>query len=353
MAALPDLLVDPYLVCLPRYCDHEEQLDEFVQNLMSWSEILQRHDVAIHFPRACLETLLSEGSYPFEYEFRRLAASVAARHLSPDLVCKIAQEVLERTPSLEENCEIAFLDFEERDCKIDPPVYVTRLTGNIAWGFKHALAVVTSFQEANDDAKLFLLVSSKSDPQEAFASQEVQITVHISGVECSDALAKLKTRMPLDIDRTLPVAFYGKSLLQSVGCLKLWAQAASPSDVRDAINARLEEVLSAGTGKKEDIRGFIVGEHFLQSARHNGFRERLNIVDSCARIIVNEPKNSIEPFRVSADDSSEQRTRGDGALAFRTHLTKDGPGYRLMFWELTDKSIEFANVGPKKELVIR
>jgi hypothetical protein len=352
MAALPDLLVDPYLVCLPQYCNHEEQLDEFVQNLMSWSEILQRHDVAIHFPRACLDALLSEGSYPFDYEFRRLAASVAAHHLSPDLVCKIAQEVLERTPSLEENCEIAFLDFEEKDCKIDPDVYVTRLTGNIAWAFKHALAVVTSFQEANADAKLFLLVTAKSDPEEAFATQEVQIAVHISGVECSEALAKLETLMPLDIDRTLPVAFHGTSLLQSVGCLKLWAEASSTSDVRDAINARLDEILSTGTGNKEAIRKFIVGEHFLQSARHNGFGERLSIVDSCARIIVDEPKNSVEPFRVSAD-SSEQRTRSDGALAFRTHLTKDGPGYRLMFWELADKSIEFANVGPKKELVIR
>lgn len=352
MAALPDLLVDPYLVCLPQYCDREEQLDDFVQNLMSWSEVLQRHDVAVHFPRACLEALLSEGSYPFEYEFRKLAASCAANHLSPDLVCRIAQEVLERTPSLEENCEIAFLDFEENACRINPDVYVTRLAGNVAWGFKHALAVVTSFQEANADAKLFLMVTAKSDPEEAFATQEVQIAVHISGIECSEALAKLETLMPLDIDRTLPVAFRGTSLLQSVGCLKLWAQAASPSDVRDAINARLEEILSTGTGNKEAIRTFIVGEHFLQSARQNGFGERLNIVDSCARIIVNEPKNSVEPFRVSAD-SSEQRTRSDGALAFRTHLTKDGPGYRLMFWELANKSIEFANVGPKAELVIR
>src|ERR1039457_3294181 len=83
-----------------------------------------------------------------------------------------------------------------------------------------------------------------------------------------------------------------------------------------------------------------------------GFGARLSVVDSCARILLGEPKNSVEPFRVS-QDSTEQKTRNDGACALRTHLTKDGPGYRLMLWELKDKSIEFANVGPKNELVIR
>jgi hypothetical protein len=352
MTTIPDLLVDPYLVCLPRYCDREEQLDQFVKNLMSWSDVLQRQDVAVHFPRACLETLLREDYYPYEHEFRRMAASVKADHLSPDLVCKVAQEVLERTPYLEERCEVDFLDFEDDTCNVIPEIYISRLASDIAWGFKHALAVIACFQQATTGAKVFLMVSAKSTPEEAFASQELQIAVRINGIDCSGVIGSLTQQFPLDIVGALPVALHGASLLQSVGCLKLWVQAITTADVRDAINARIEDLLASGTGKRDAVRGFCVGEHFLESATRNGFGARLSVVDSCARILLGEPKNSVEPFRVS-EDATEQRTRIDGACALRTHLTKDGPGYRLMLWELTDKSIEFANVGPKNELVIR
>lgn len=352
MAAIPDLLVDPYLVCLPRYCDQAEQLDQFAENLLSWSSLLRRQDVVVHFPAVCLEALLKEGYYPYEHEFRRMAANVRADHLAPDLICKVAQEVLERTPRLEDRCEINFLDFEDNCCQVVPEVYINRLTGDVAWGLKYALAVVASYQQATAEAKIFLMISAKSAPVESFAGHELQISVRVNGIDCSDVCASLKTSVPLDIYRVLPVAFQGVSLLQTIGSVQLWARATSTVDVRDAINARVEDLLASGTGKREFVQEFCVGEHFLQSARRNGFGARLNVVESCARILLGVPKYSVEPFRVS-EDSTEQRTRtADGAHAFRTHLTKDGPGYRLMFWELENKSIEFANVGPKGELVI-
>jgi hypothetical protein len=351
MTAMPDLLVDPYLVCLPRYCDHAEQLDQFVENLLSWSDLLRRQDVAVHFPAVCLEALLKEGYYPYEHAFRRMAANVKADHLAADLVCKVAQEVLERTPRLEERCEINFVDFEDDGCQVVPEIYVTRLTGDVAWGLKFALAVVACYQQATAEAKVFLMISAKSAPVESFAGHELQISVRVNGIDCSDVCASLMKSVPLDIYRALPVAFQGLSLLQTIGSLQLWARATSTADVRDAISARVEDLLASGTGKREAVLEFWVGEHFLQSAKRNGFGTRLNVVDSCARILLGVPKYSVEPFRVS-EDSTKQRTRTDGAYAFRTHLTKDGPGYRLMFWELENKSIEFANVGPKGELVV-
>jgi hypothetical protein len=351
MAAMPDLLVDPYLVYLPRYCDQVEQLDQFVENLLSWSDLLRRQDLAVLFPAVCLEALLKEGYYPYEHEFRRMAANVKADHLAPDLVCKVAQEVLERTPRLEEKCEINFVDFEDNGCQVVPEIFVTRLTGDVAWGLKYALAVVACYQLATDEAKVFLMISAESAPVESFASHELQIAVRVNGIDCSDVCGSLTNSLPLDVCRALPVAFRGVSMLQTVGSLQLWARATSSADVRDAINTRVEDLLASGTGKREAVLVFCVGEDFLESAKRNGFGARLNVVDSCARILLGVPKYSVEPFRVSAG-SSDQRTRADGAYAFRTHLTKDGPGYRLMFWELENKSIEFANVGPKGELVI-
>ena len=47
----------------------------------------------------------------------------------------------------------------------------------------------------------------------------------------------------------------------------------------------------------------------------------------------------------------DQLVRGDGARAFRVHVTSGKEAIRLMFWKKGNK-IEFANVGVKHELLI-
>jgi hypothetical protein len=351
MLAFPDLLVDPYLVCLPRDCADAAELDRFVENLLSWSGLLQRRDVAVHFPGTCLEALMTNGFYPYGHGFRQLAARLGAEHLSADFVCRVAQDVLERTPTLAERCAINIVDFEEHSYQVNPDVYITRLADQVGWGFKHDLAVIGCFQHVGSEAGTFLIVSATSTPEEEFADQELHISVRITAIDCSEKMAEAAAVVPFDIHQAIPVAFNSESFLKGVGCLQLWMGAESPAHARDAINTRVEEILTAGTGERARLKRFQVGAQFLESAKRNGFGTRMNVIDSCARILLDVPKNSIEPFRVSAD-SSKQRFRGDGAGAFRTHLTKDGPGYRLMFWQLKDGSIEFANVGPKHELLI-
>lgn len=76
------------------------------------------------------------------------------------------------------------------------------------------------------------------------------------------------------------------------------------------------------------------------------------LIESCARIVLGIPKNTLNEFRENSKATSKQRVREDGALAFRTHLTKKGIGLRLMFWKKQNGTIEFANIGDKDELEI-
>ena len=78
----------------------------------------------------------------------------------------------------------------------------------------------------------------------------------------------------------------------------------------------------------------------------------MNLINTCAQIVLGCPKNELKPFRANPAPSAPQHVRADGALAFRTHLTKHGAGYRLMYWQRTDGVIEFANIGVKHELII-
>jgi len=351
MSIFPALVVDPFLICLPRHCEEPDHLDQFVSNLLAWADILRRKEVPVHFPAVCLDAVLEYGYYPYDHELRQTAARLGAEHLSVDLVCRVAQEVLERTPTLEEACEITIVDFDEDSYEVSPDIYVTRLADKLGWAFKHGLATIACFERASSATSRFMIASASSKPVDAFDNLELRIVARIDGLDVSTRLADLAKVVPFDLDHSFSVALDGQSLLRTVGCLALWLQAHTADHVRDAVNARVEEVLAAGTGSRDQLRQFRVGNEFLESARRNGFASRLNPIDSCARILLGVPKNPVEPFRISVD-STIQRTRGDGARAFRTHLTKDGPGYRLMYWELADGSIEFANIGPKHELAI-
>ena len=351
MASLPELVVDPFLVCLPRDCDKAEQLYGFVEGLLAWSELLRRKDVAVHFSGICLEILSRDGYYPYSHEFKQLASRLGADAASAEDVCRVAQEVLDRTPSLEERCAINIVDFDDECCQVIPDVYITRLAPHVGWGFKHGLTAIACLAQARLDTESFVICSATSAPEASFEAGTLEVSAHINALDCSEMLADVAKLAPLDVRHEIPVAFNLASFLEGVGCLQLWLRAKLPADVSDAIYARVREILGSGTGDESELKRFKVGDHFLESARRYGFGSRLNVVDSCARILLGVPKNSVEPFRISLD-SSEQRIRGDGARAFRTHLTKDGPAYRLMFWHLKNELIEFANIGPKRELVI-
>jgi hypothetical protein len=355
MSAFPDIVVDPYLVCLPHNCESLVQLEAFVENLLGWADLLNRGEVNVHFPSACLDGLVESGQYPYGYELKRMTSRFGASHLSEDLVCRVAQRVLERTPTLEERCSINIVLFDEESYRVDPEVYITRLAEQIGWGLKHGLAVMACYQHHNGSRTGFLLASAKSNPAEAFKDEEVRVSAHVEEIDSpadADDWAKV---LPVDIDEAMPVAFSRDSILEQLGALRLWGDADSEQDARDAINTRVRELLATGTGNRERVKPYVLGSEFLASARANAFAVRSDLagilIDSCARIVIDVPKQDVKPFRVS-EDSDEQVVRTDGARAWRTHLTKAGPGYRLMLWTLPDGSLEFAKVGPKKELEI-
>jgi hypothetical protein len=356
MGGFPDIIVDPYLVCLPQSSDKVEDLDDFVENLLAWSDLLRREEINVYFPSSCLEALIEEDQYPYGHKIKQMMGRLGITHLSDDLVCRVAQGVLERTPTLEERCAMNIAMFDEGSCRVDPEVYITRLAARIGWGLKHGLVVIACFQQSNPNQSGFLLASAKSVPKEIFEDREIEISARVEAVDFTAADAAASMNFPLEIRDSLPVAFSRQSVLEHLGSLRLWGDAASPAQAIDAIDVRVEELLTGGTGNREKRRAFRFGDQFLTSARQRAFGSRsdlaTNLIESCARILIDVPKNRVNPFRVSEEATAAQRRRQDGALAYRTHLTKSGAGFRLMYWELNDRTIEFANVGTKFELEI-
>ncbi len=115
----------------------------------------------------------------------------------------------------------------------------------------------------------------------------------------------------------------------------------SSAGARIGIDRAIKDLSGSAAADEYDFT-----EDFVTTARDNGFFDdagmlRHLLAESCARIAFGNPKNALNEWH-----AAELRP---GWRAFRTHLTKRGPGYRLMFWRRPDKRIVFANVGPKRE----
>jgi hypothetical protein len=79
-----------------------------------------------------------------------------------------------------------------------------------------------------------------------------------------------------------------------------------------------------------------------------------SVLETCARIVAGSPKNEVREMRSRSPGGRERPiVRSDGAKAFRTHVSKSGEAIRLMYWQANDGSVEFANIGPKRELEIK
>jgi hypothetical protein len=137
--------------------------------------------------------------------------------------------------------------------------------------------------------------------------------------------------------------------------------ATNPEQLHFALTVEAMEFLKAkgAAGEPVNVPTFKLGSRFFESASSynatgmSGAHCDL-LREACGRIIVDDPKYPIGTLDKpdSFGKMSPITRQRDSAVACRTHLQKSHEALRLMFWRLKDGTIEFANIGPKNELVI-
>lgn len=141
-------------------------------------------------------------------------------------------------------------------------------------------------------------------------------------------------------------------LIDTETAIDLWRKSSDSKDLTVAISigalAKLKECgqLSA----KLPIR-FSIGDEFYKSLSANQAcgdgKFSSDAAETCFALVADVFAGHDAIFGAK---TAEIRNRDD-AEGRRVHLTKDAIGLRLMYWRLKE-GIEFANVGPKKELYI-
>ncbi|HBP90841.1 MAG TPA: hypothetical protein DD706_24505 [Nitrospiraceae bacterium] len=356
---MPDALrvaIDPYLLCLPNPCYSLEQIERFVNSLLGWNGILRRPEANVLVADTARMALLDDGEYPYPHKLRGLLQRHNCDFADHETICRLSQNLLDRTPSLEEFYGVNAILVDETKTQVTPCAIVDRLKSKTRSAFIEMLVIVLVEKHATvSSPRGSTTIASTMEGLAGDADlSEIQFDSELYDWSWSIQDRYAIPPFPAAVSGLIPLATSHNAFLRQLGVWELWKNATDAASAVDAIELCIDELVASGSNDEHRTR-FQLGPGFLESARTWGFGNRSDyarlLVESCARIVLNIPKHLLGVFHEHGD-STRQRRRGDGALAFRTHLTKKSAGFRLMLWKLPDGTIEFANVGDKDELSI-
>lgn len=135
--------------------------------------------------------------------------------------------------------------------------------------------------------------------------------------------------------------------LASLNPTELWREADDEIQLHMAISLEAERLSRAGseTLPSDRCSTFCIGADFVVSLRGNlafGDGAFSGVVrQRCAQIILGSGGAEVREFGT--------KRAADGAESYRVHIGKRHEALRLMIWKRSDGTIEFANIGPKKQ----
>lgn len=350
-----EVLVDPILLCLPNPCYSADELESFAKALLAWNRIVGRNNAHVLISESAQIALNKASEYPHMHRLGQLIDKYDFELANAITLNKIVQAILDKTPSLEEYYNIRAVMCSDGSVACDPQEVTSRLTGECGDVFQDDLVIACladAVRVPDEEITVFCVISR--DPFCEPPPKSVKLSANVELAERHSEDGPWDMTLPLSFKKAFPIHFDSNELVDELDLWSLWDNASNAEKVYECIDEKVERLRMSGV-KSAVISDFRLGPDFLQSLRDWGASTRSDYamvtVESCARIILGIPKNEIKEFRQS-ENSNKQRSRADGALAFRTHITKAGVGLRLMFWRLPDGTIEFANIGAKHELEI-
>jgi hypothetical protein len=153
-------------------------------------------------------------------------------------------------------------------------------------------------------------------------------------------------QLPETVSVEVPTISSADDCISVVTALDVWRSTNTPAELHLAIYTKACRLAETTGAPRSSLRAFRIGSEFLGSLTINQAvrgRYASSTLEACARIVLGSPKYEVKDFGGA---------RADGMAGKRTHITKHVAALRLMYWTSTEGDIEFANVGPKGELII-
>jgi len=350
MSVAHEIVVDPFLLCLPNPCTASDQLELFIDSILGWKKLIDRKDACVLFSDSAQVALNVDDEFPHRHRLANLIKHHNYEIADQKTISQLVDGILKRMPSFEDYYGIDEVLID--DYLVDPTFMLSRLKENCQIAFAEILSIISVVQHldaASHDA-VTIASSLSNDTTDSFPN-DVKITSRIDAVNYCKEEINYPEFFQCTVCNKITISFSHENLINEFSLLDIWKQNSDDSSAINAIEVYINNLVDSGVDPQHKAE-FNIGPNFLDSTKKWGDPYLFNIIESCARIILGIPKYALNEFRTSSKSTSKQRTRDDGALAYRTHLTKKGVGLRLMVWQLPNGSYEFANIGAKGELEI-
>ena len=353
MSTLPHLCIDPHLLSLPIMgASTKEDVEDFVSSIIDWGKTVGIKGTKAFVSSTVLDAIDEDGAFPWRNNLEGVFKHYNVEAADSKTVSDVVQYLI-NCSRIEDAVEFKALLLEDQKTQLNPVFVIERLRPKTRSAFLEMLAMIAmALHGCGREAEHVALASIPNDSS-VHKLRYLSFSATVIEVDWKEASDDKDIKFPYAINEPISVFFSRDGLLESVEPLSLWSATDDPNAACNAIDCCIARLVAAGTSERNKAL-YSIGANFLATAHnwecgHEG-RHAFTLIESCARIVLDIPKHEVGLFYDTA--SGCQKVRSDGALAFRTHITKKGVGLRLMLWKLPDGTIEFANVGGKNELII-
>ncbi|MGJ4892829.1 hypothetical protein ACQR1Y_31880 [Bradyrhizobium sp. HKCCYLRH3099] len=341
------VVIEPALLAIPPLANSEDEVEAIVDRLAIWSAYAVRGSILrIAQMTETAEVLGETNCFPSGPNVRSLLEMYNLDQVySPNEVARLINTIIERASFVK-----SITGFEVQSCETTDIEVEQFQDPRLAAASANAFATICSGINTNG---MFLAAG--------FPGGDVarRFRAEVKEIDLNDSV-DLLIEAPFSVNGDVSIARGPGCVCKALSSSDLWDSAKDAVDVHGAIKLKMYQLLAAAGNEAQigNLPDFFVGSGFFnslvgcQAGPNSKFGD--NVLESCARVVLATPKNSLDPFVKGArSKSSDQWVRKrDGALAFRTHVTKSKEALRLIFWRTSNGSVEFANVSVHDDLTL-
>jgi hypothetical protein len=142
MPQVQEILVDPFLLCLPNPCTSSEQLEDFINSLVGWRGLTKRENTHVLLSDSSRIALHEDDEYPHRHRLSQLLKQFQCDIADENTISKLAHGILAKTPSFEDYYGIDAVLVNEKGTRVDPAAILGRLKVKCRSAFAQTLATI-------------------------------------------------------------------------------------------------------------------------------------------------------------------------------------------------------------------
>jgi|GEM_PF-1625287 hypothetical protein len=334
--------LDAFVLACPQPESGFSSFQNYIENLISWSELRQSEWVPIYISRNASESLAEANAYPPYPDLKRTIDALGIKHIQPKDVIDLINGFLLKSRIVEDELGIDELLFDNYGSL--PEILFQERQKPFPYHFQLLSVLVAMHRHFITDITNQVLITGPDDGHVGTITVNAEIT---------DLLKKHSDIIPDTCPQMLPieVQFYICRCLHSMHSYLEPCNTWSNANCEFALKKAIEIFVYQNTPRSGpyqcpiDYSSFSIGNHFIDSCFQLGFFEDYTkirmLLRACAETILDTNKSSTHWIRKDAGGNSLQLKRRNDC-AWRRDIDHE---YHLHYWS--------TNFGPELSIVVK